>query len=262
MTPAATIIIPLKRQQEGWLEQCVRSAIDQSVHCEVLVVHATDTPGSNLAILQKIAKEHDNLRTFCSDRPGFPAAINLGFSMARAERIGLLLSDDWLERDAVAESVAREADIVSSGNTVFFADGVTVQQAACADLAMERFLTLPTLEAKARYLQHFFLFRRTAVIEAGGLDESIGNFPGIDDYDFIWTLLERGATVAIVEKRLYNYRDHDADRLTLADPAQAARNLEKILRKHGIAESEIPALVRNAARWYGRPIYRVLTAEC
>ena len=245
MTLAATIIIPLRRQRDAWLEQCVLSAVGQSASCETLVVRAADAPPSNLALLERLAQEWGNLRVIVEEQPGsFPAAINLGIRHARAERIGLLLSDDWLDREAVAHCLPIDADIVCTRHTVYHADGVTVLQGASKTLTMRDYLKLPTLEAKANYLEHFFLFRRAALSEAGGLDETIGNFPGIDDYDLIWTLLEHGATVGIVEHRLYNYRDHDGERLTLADPVQAARNLEKILRKHGIAESEIPAMVR------------------
>jgi len=262
MTLAATIIIPLRRQRDAWLEQCVLSAVGQSASCETLVVRAADAPPSNLALLERLAQEWGNLRVIVEEQPGsFPAAINLGIRHARAERIGLLLSDDWLDREAVAHCLPIDADIVCTRHTVYYADGVTVLQGASKTLTMRDYLNLPTLEAKAKYLEHFFFFRKAALSEAGGLDETIGNFPGIDDYDLIWTLLERGASVAIVEHRLYNYRDHDGERLTLADPAQAARNLEKILRKHGIAESEIPAMVRKASRWFGKPYYKVLAAE-
>jgi len=262
MTLAATIIIPLRRQRDAWLEQCVLSAVGQSASCETLVVRAADAPPSNLALLERLAQEWGNLRVIVEEQPGsFPAAINLGIRHARAERIGLLLSDDWLDREAVAHCLPIDADMVCTRHTVYHADGVTVLQGASKTLTMRDYLNLPTLEAKAKYLEHFFFFRKAALSEAGGLDETIGNFPGIDDYDLIWTLLERGASVAIVEHRLYNYRDHDGERLTLADPAQAARNLEKILRKHGIAESEIPAMVRKASRWFGKPYYKVLAAE-
>jgi hypothetical protein len=262
MTPAATIIIPLKRQRDTWLEQCVLSAVGQSASCETLVVRAADAPLSNIALLERLAEEWESLCVIVEEQLGsFPAAINLGIRRARAERIGLLLSDDWLDREAVAHCLPIDADIVCTRHTVYYADGVTVQQDASKTLTMGHYLNLQTLEEKARYLEHFFLFRKAALSEAGGLDETIGNFPGIDDYDLIWTLLEHSATVAIVEHGLYNYRDHDGERLTLADPAQAARNLEKILRKHRIPESEIPALVRTASRWYGKPIYKVLAAE-
>jgi hypothetical protein len=86
------------------------------------------------------------------------------------------------------------------------------------------------------------LFRKEALEQVGGLDESIGNFPGIGDYNLIWTLLESRAT--LIEAPLYNYRDHNEERLRLADSR--------------IPEKEIPGRVRDASRWYGRPIYQVI----
>ena len=171
--------------------------------------------------------------------------------------MGLLLSDDWLEREAVAECLKETADIVSSGNTVHFADG-QVNEAASKDASTARFLTCATLHDKANYLEHFFLFRREFLLSAGGLDESIGNFPGIDDFDLIWTLLERGATVAIIEKRLYHYRDHESERLTLNEPDLAVQNLRKILEKHGVRGHDAEQIIVDHARWYAQPIYRVL----
>ena len=259
MNYAATIVIPLKRQQDEYLDQSVRSALEQSVTCEVLVVHAADTPASNLAVLEGLARNYQDLRMVLEERPGsFPGAINTGIRQACSDRVGLLLTDDWLEIAAVERCLTVDADMVCTGNTVYYADGRTIVQGACADITMAGFRARPTLEAKARYLQPFFLFRKTALLAVSGLDETIGNYPGIDDYDLIWTLLEHGVTVGIVEQRLYNYRDHEGERLTLADAAQAMRNFEKILRKHGMAEQEIPDLVRRASRWWGQPIHRLM----
>jgi GTPase SAR1 family protein len=94
-------------------------------------------------------------------------------------------------------------------------------------------------------------------MEVGGLDESLGDFPGIDDFDLIWTLLERGASVAIVEASLYNYRDHHRERLTLRDADQAVRTMGRILDKHGLAGDEKQRVLALHAPWYGRPVHVV-----
>ena len=120
-----------------------------------------------------------------------------------------------------------DADIVSSGTKVFDADGRTEFVEVGSTPRMRNFLQCNTLERKARYLQHFFLFRKSKLEEIGGADESLGDFPGIDDFDMIWVLLEQSATVAIVEQQLYNYRDHSGDRLTLRPSEQATAVLEK-----------------------------------
>jgi hypothetical protein len=108
-------------------------------------------------------------------------------------------------------------------------------------------------------LSHFLLFRKAALERADYVDESIGDYPGIDDYHLIWTMLELGCSVAIVEKCLYYMRDHWGDRLTLADPMQATRNLEKILRKHCIGEPEFSRILAEHGNWFGRPMHVVLS---
>ena len=123
---------------------------------------------------------------------------------------------------------------------------------------MKGFRACPTIEQQASYLKHFFLFRKQAVLEVGGLDETIGSAPGIDDFDLIWTLLENGASVAIVEKQLYHYRDHDGERLTLQDKGQLVENLRKILRKHGVWDADAAEIISRHAPWYGRPMYQVI----
>jgi hypothetical protein len=209
-----------------------------------------------------MAHERSNLRVLTENRPcSFPGAINLGISFAQADRVGLLLSDDWLDLNCVATCLRHSADIVCTGHTSYFEDGHTANEAASQTLSKKVFLSLSTLEAKASYLEHFFLFSKVALLASGGLDESIGNFPGIDDYDLIWTMLEQGATVEIVEQRLYNYRDHDGERLTRADPEQAVRNLRKILRKHRLDRSEMRKIVASHRRWFGKAIYRVMAED-
>jgi hypothetical protein len=258
----ASIVIPLLRQKDEWLRQCVESAVMQSARCEVVVVHSTASPATNIKLLCEMAAEWSNLRVVPRNPPeSFPGTVNLGISHTTTGRVGLLLSDDWLEPDCVETCLEHAADIVCTGNTGYFEDGVTANEKASQTLLNRTYFSLSTLEAKASYLGHFFLFSKSALLAAGGLDESIGNFPGIDDYDLIWTLLERGATVEIVERRLYNYRDHDGERLTLADPEQAVRNLRKILAKHGVAQAETDRIVESHRRWFGKAIYQVLAAD-
>jgi hypothetical protein len=259
MNVHATIVIPLLRQNDAWLDQAVRSAVGQTARCEVIVVTSRETPQSNRDLLVKLSSRHDNLRVLFRDLPrGFPQTVNFGIQSASTNRIGILLSDDWLELNCVAESLEHTDDIVSTAHVHYHADGVTLVEGSSRIHTRANYLACPTLESRASYLKYFFLFQKAALERAGYLDESIGDFPGIDDYHLIWTLLEQGATVSIVEKCLYNIRDHDGERLTLADPDEAVRNLEKILRKHHVPEVEIPGLLAAHRDWYGKPVYAVL----
>jgi glycosyltransferase involved in cell wall biosynthesis len=259
MSSCATIVIPLLRQRDAWLEQCVRSAVTQTAPTEVIVVTSRETPQSNRDLLGGLASRHRNLRVLFRDLPrGFPQTLNFGMRAATSDRIGILLSDDWMEPDCIAECLAHPADIVCASHATWHADGVTPVEGANRILSLKAFLARPTLESKASYLTHFFLFQKDALEQAGYVDETVGDFPGIDDYHLIWTMLEHGASVAIVERCLYNYRDHDGERLTMADPELAIRNLEKILHRHHVQEPEFSRLIAGHRRWYGKPLYQVL----
>jgi Glycosyl transferases group 1/Glycosyl transferase family 2 len=257
--PLATIVIPLLRQKDAWLEQAVRSAAKQTAPCEVIVVLSLRTPPSNRDLVNQLAAQHPNVKILTEEREGFPQSLNTGIRAARTERIGFLLSDDWLEPDCLAECLALNADIVSTSHSTVYEDGVTPVEGGDRPLRLDEFLACSTHELRASYLTHFLLFHKAALERAGYVDESIGDYPGVDDYHLPWTMLEQGASVAVVERYLYRMRDHAGDRLTLADPAQARRNLEKILCKHGVVEPEYSRILTEHSHWFGRPMNVVLS---
>ena len=208
-TPAATVVVPLLGQPDAWLERGVRSVLEQTVEVQAIVVRSAKTPESNRIVLDDLQREVENLTVVEEERQSFPGAINQGIRLARAPRVGLLLADDWLDATTVEKCLRFDADIVCTGIAGYQSDGVTRAPRAEHVITEREFRRQKTLEAKARYLCHFFLFRRTKLFEVGLLDETIGDYPGIDDYHLIWSLLEADASVRIVEERLCMKRDHD-----------------------------------------------------
>ena len=85
--------------------------------------------------------------------------------------MGLLLSDDWLAHDALEVCLGIDADIVSTGALRYAENGDPIPHLRRA-LSPEQLAKRQTLEERASYLTHFFLFRKSKVIEAGGLDET------------------------------------------------------------------------------------------
>jgi glycosyltransferase involved in cell wall biosynthesis len=250
---AATVIIPLLAQENSWLAEAVLSALGQNAQPEVIVVVSRKTPASNLRLLERLSRRHPRLRLIPdAPRSGFASALNRGIEAASTERVGFLLSDDWLEPGAVQTCLRYGADIVSTGLTIYDATGR--RQLLQRRLCMAEYQALPTLESRAYYLKHFFLFRRQKLLDLGGVDESVG-VTGPDDYDLIWTLLEHDATVAIASQPLYGYRDHCGQRLTLRPREEQIRDLERILDKHGVHGLERDRIVRERSMWYGCPYH-------
>lgn len=252
---AAAIVIPLLRQVDGWLEQAVRSALEQTVACEVVVVTSPKTPPSNREILDRLHRQWSRLRVIEREpHMRFAAALNLGIRSTTADRIGILLTDDWLHPCAVERCLAPDADIVSTGLAMFTADGVTRLEKLSMRRTQAAFDAYTAQHERAEYLGHFLLFRRSILHAVGGVDESIGDSPGVDDFDMIWCMLDRGATVAIVEEALYNYRDHPGERLTTRKRDEMLATFNRILDKHGVTGRDRELLVEGHSHWFGKPI--------
>jgi len=175
---------------------------------------------------------------------------------ANAPRVGLLFSDDWLDPSAVERCLRHDADIVSTNMTIYDATG-TSRLALRKLRSNATYDTLTSLHERARYLGHFLLFRKDAVLSIGGVDEMIGN-TGADDFDLIWSLLEVGASATIVEEELYCFRDHDGERLTLRPYAEQMRDLKKILDKHGLVGADREQVIARHAPWFGKTLQEVV----
>jgi len=249
----ATIVMPLLAQRDDWLRQAVVSALRQTVPCAVLVITSPRTPPSNLQVLAELAKSEPALQVI--ERPAgaaFAGAINHGFRLAPTGRVGLLLTDDWLEPTTVARCLPFEADIVATARVGHDASGEQVLWRTASDPA--RYARLTSDQQRASYIDHFMLLNREAVLAVGGVDPDIG-LTGADDYDLPWMMLEQGATVHLVNEELYHARDHNEVRLTLRDREAQVADLRRLLAKHRVDPDEIERLVAAKQKWYGVPVH-------
>ena len=249
--PRATVIVPVLNQRHSFLRRALNS-LSQTVPIEVVIVTSPKTPSET----QRVIAEHclrQPSQWIEQTRPGFAAAVNEGIQQATSKRIAFLLSDDWLDADAVESCLAFDADIVSSGLTIHNGRG-----RPCAK-------RVPTAAGlchirqpwdTANYLTHFLLLKRASVIRVGMLDESVGDSPGVDDFDLLWTMLEHSASVAVTEKPVYHYSDHAGLRLTLSKKDDMLRTFERILDKHHVTGDLKRKLRRDHTEWFG---VRILT---
>ena len=252
-TSRASVVVPLLRQRDEWLGRAIDSALAQTAPAEVIVVTSRQTPASNRAILVAAERRHPGRFVVVErQRDGFAHGVNTGIQLASTNRVGLLLSDDWLDPDAIEVCLQQDADIVSTGAKRYDPSGAPLPHLH-RPLSQAAFARRQTPEQQASYLTHFFFLRRARVIDAGGLDETLGDAPGIDDYDLIWTLLERGATVALTDRPLYNFTIHDGERLTMRDRASQLATLDRIFDKHGFHGPMREQRRQEHLRWFGRP---------
>lgn len=246
MDYSATIIVPILKQKDEWLRQALLSAIKQTVPTEVIAVVSLDTPEGNHKVIVDLVCQYNNIFV-CIDEGSFASAINVGFQKAKTDRVGILLSDDWLEKETIERCLAENADIVSTGMNFARADGTIRRKRFARKSDYDR---LETFWERASFLKHFFLFKRDRVLLIGGVDDKIG-LTGPDDFDMIWTLLEQDVTVSLIPDPLYNYRDHLECRLSLRSNEDQMKDMKRILEKHKVPEEEQIVILNRKNRWLG-----------
>lgn len=100
-----TVIIPCYNG-EAFIEQAVRSALDQTLPTEVIVVDDCSTDGS-FALLQKLAAEQPRLTAIRQPKNGGPsAARNAALRLVNTPWVANLDADDYLLPDRLRRLVA------------------------------------------------------------------------------------------------------------------------------------------------------------
>ena len=184
--PPATLVLPLLRQDPAFLEVALRSALDQGVPGEVIVVTSPQTPAPELAVLAAAATGPggDRLRIVERPRPGFAVALNAGIAAAASDRVGFLMTDDWLDPTALEASLAHDADIVTGGKTIWDATG-TERLPMPGLRTREVYDRLTTDRERAAHVTHFLLFRR--------VDMALSNLGNIGEVRDVGAVLESQA---------------------------------------------------------------------
>ena len=105
--PKATLILP-SLNVGGYIEECLESGRRQSLEdIEILCIDAGSTDGT-YEILREHAGADSRIRLIRSQVRSYGYQVNLGFSMARGEYVGIVETDDSIEPD-MYETLCRVA---------------------------------------------------------------------------------------------------------------------------------------------------------
>jgi hypothetical protein len=240
-------------QAEGTIAEAVESALAQSLPpLEVIVCDDGSTDGTAAALEPYL----DRIALIRKPRGGAASARNAVLPRARGEFFAILDSDDAYLPERLeglaALAVARpDLDILCT-DAFLEVDHEVVAQ-------FGEGCTFELRNQRAAILERCFCvapaYRRSALIQAGGFDESLHTG---EDWECLIRLLGSGASAGLVDEPLYRYRFHDrsltSDRIgTLRDRVFI---LETVGRKNGLGDDERAALARSLTR---QRAYLILT---
>ena len=218
--PLVSIVIPAY-QHSDYLEQCIRSALDQTYdHLEVIVV---DDASPDLRVQEILQSLSTHARLHLHRNPtnlGIAATQNLALLSSRGEIIAFLDCDDFLGPDAVKTSLQYWKD-----DTVYSHTARININEANQEINRICFQHLPRSDyfaenLEAMYATHFKMIRRDVFARLGLFDP---RFDTAQDYDYLMRVAAHypSTSFAYVPHFVYNHRLHPNQTTETANSRQA-----------------------------------------
>lgn len=201
-SPLISIITPVFNTHTPWLEEAVRSVLDQAYeNWELVLIDDASTNPETLAALTRIVDSDRRIRLVHREKTGgISAASNTGIDHATGEWLAILDHDDILEPNALFEMVKvlqdhPEVDLIYSDEDKLTEIGFD-SPSLKPDWSPDFFLSY-------NYLCHFTALRRNLVQKIGGFRPE---YDGAQDYDLFLRLTEHSNRIHHVPRVLYHWR--------------------------------------------------------
>jgi len=251
--PRISALMPVKEFHPAFLDASLRSmaAQDRPDWRLLVIVEPEDLAPLGERLADWLADPR--ITMIANEGRKLSGAFNTGMRHAESEFVAILLGDDAWEPNAVSVlNAAMEdqpgVDFFHSSRIIVDGEGSPISSVhrSRESFTVDDFLT-------SSPVKHLLCWRRELALAIGGMDESL-NCVGPDDFDFPWTMAERGAVFRAIPECLYRYRDHrEGFRLTTHLPLSThTRELTRIYRKHGATRLQIAHKLRQARRSYLR----------
>lgn len=253
-----TILMPLKHYHPEYLQKAITSVATQSCpHWQLRIIVEESESDHYRGLLEKELTD-SRVEMIVNQGRRLAGAINTGMRRATTDFVALLHADDVWSDDAVKvlnDYIVRFPDIDFFHSSRMLIDERD-EPISSIHYSREQF-SLDDFKSGSP-VKHLLCWKRGPALAIGGVDESL-NSVGPDDYDFPWTMAERGATFRAVRECLYYYRDHrECYRLTTHLPLSVHKwEIRRIMKKHGVDVQTIREKMVHAERSYLRQcLYR------
>lgn len=205
--PKISIVVPLYRTPQGYLEKLVASVKEQTYgNWQLCLSDGSGADSPLRAYLEKLERSDDRIRVvFHKETLKIAENTNEAIRISDGEFIGFADHDDeltpWalyecvkaLNRHTKCEMLYSDEDKMSMDGNKFFQPNFKPDYS-------------PDFLCSVNYICHFLVVKRTLAERVGLLDHA---FDGAQDYDFILRCTEQTDQIVHVPKVLYHWRCHE-----------------------------------------------------
>ena len=252
-----SVIIPCYKQAH-FLGEAIESALAQTYpHVEVVVVD-DGSPDDVAGVVARYAGTSErDVRCFRQPNGGLSAARNAGVRASWGRYLVFLDADDRLLPHALERGLAcfrqhPEAAFVAGAHRLMAPDGTPYGPPRTSDLTPQPYLAL--LQGNTIGMHGAVMYRRSALVEAGGFDVSL---PACEDHH-LYLRLARHQRVVSHRAVVAEYRRHEAG--MSRHPGRmlaAALRVQRSQRKHLATSAHRRAYRRGVLGWktlYGKEL--------
>lgn len=241
-SPLISIVIP-SYNQDSFLEECLRSVLDQShPNKEIIVIDGGSTDSS-----REILRKYERRLDFWVSEPdrGQADAVNKGWARARGGVLGWLNSDDRLEPGALEAAAAVYS--AHPGAAILYGDvqeidhqGKVLDEKKMAEYGLRSLLLGKNMGQPGVFIP------RTTYAAVGGLTQELHFALDFDYFLRVWTAFPKGG--AYIPRTVASSRVWEASK-TLYQGERFGEEYRLVLEKYFANENlppEIKALHRKA----------------
>jgi glycosyltransferase involved in cell wall biosynthesis len=256
--PRITALVPVAAYDSYFLKKAVRSVLGQTCPHWRLLIIADDNNFETVAETLREELVDPRVEVIRAQKQQLAHKLNAGMKRSSTDFLAILLGDDMWSSTAIEVLTEQlesfpEVELLHSSRVFIDENDRPISSIYYSKehVSLEDFtVTSP--------IKHLICWRKDKALALGGFDESI-NYVGPDDYDFPWSMAEAQAVFKAIKECLYLHRDHrEYYRLTTHVPRSwQIRETKRIMRKHGVARSDIRKRIAVAKHSYLRQcLYR------
>lgn len=253
-TPQVTILMPALNVG-SYIRECMQSVVEQTFQdMEILVIDAGSTDGT-LEILQEYEKRDSRIRVLHSEKKSYGYQMNLGIQAARGAFLGVVETDDYIEKDMV-ETLCRAMqqggyDYVKGTARAFRKIGKDIVITNDIGCTPKTGIPLCPKEHPELFVTDRFLWLglyRTDFVRSIRLNETPG--AAYQDIGFLYQAQKKAVRALYLDKLVYHYRQ---------DNLNASGYNHKAFR---FLSDEFSVILERETdeRWLGA-VYRKLTEQ-
>ena len=200
-TPLISVIIPVYNVDEKYLDECIKSVLDQSYkNFEICIADDNSTEKSTKEILKKYESNPKIKIKYRKENGMISKCMNDAIQLAEGEFIGFLDNDDTLNPNALYFMV-RELN-KNPKIDLIYSDEDKIEDGKYCDVNFKPDWSPDTL-LSMNYICHFTVIRKEIGDKIGWFRSE---YDGAQDYDLFLRITEKTNNIAHISKVLYHWR--------------------------------------------------------